>query len=261
MQIHELLGLNSERPTQSRPQNGSSPLHSMAIGFDSLLDRVTAPQIPKGVVKAADAARLDGGYAGEILGIPAKRPGEVHSEEDAMKISELKSAYLELLPSFGGVPFTPPVENYDPQVEMLRLARVELKVQAMEEAGEIDKALDAFIGIHGLKDELTAEQKSKLRKRLVDLTKAVLLESEWQDAYAGKLLKRIDVTIEGIRDYLLGESGAIRKVDASEDLPYGDPDLLGFADDPRWVSFEVPPFSLIAKADQMLMEYRAELRS
>jgi len=259
MQIQELLGLSLERTNEARLQAQKSG-EAVAFGFDSILDKAIAPELSNAVVKASDAARLKGGYSGEILGIPSKQSGESYTEEEENVVSSFKEAYVGMLPTFAGIPFEPPVENYDPQVELLRLARVEMKVEAMEEAGEIDKALDAFIGIHGLKDDLTREQVSEIRDRIIEVTKAVLLEAEWKDAYLGKQLERIDVTIEGLRDYLLGESGSIRKVDANENLPYGDPDLLGFVDDPRWLSFEVPPFSLIAKADQMLREYRAESR-
>lgn len=265
MQIHELIGLKSERISQTLSPSGAF-LESPTLGFERLLDVASAnPRFAGNVVKASDAAGLNGGYSGEILGVPSKQAGEAYTIEEEEKVSGLKDAYHDLLPSFGGIPFMPPVEIYDPpveiydpQVEMLRLARVELKVQAMEEAGEIDKALDAFIGIHGLKDGLTREGRMELRDRIINLTKAVLLESEWREAYLGRITERIDVSIEGLRDYLMSEGGTVRTMSVNEELPYEDPDLLGFVNDQRWLSFEVPPFSLIAKADQMLMEHRAE---
>ncbi|MDQ8200747.1 hypothetical protein QEH56_21450 [Pelagicoccus enzymogenes] len=174
----------------------------------------------------------------------------------AEKPLSLKEEYFALLPDLEGVDFRPPVSGFDLGLELNRLAKVELKVEAMEEAGEIDDALDAFIGIHGLKDRLSRAEKAELRERFKELTRAALLEDEWKNAYLGAMKKRIDVSIEGLREFLLGDEGKVRMVDVGAETPYGDPDLMSFIRDSKWNNFNPPDFALIAKADQMLLEAR-----
>lgn len=180
------------------------------------------------------------------------------TQEGAAKPMSLKEEYAALLPDLGGIDFGPPVANFDVGMELKRLAKVELKVEAMEAAGEIDKALDAFIGIHGLKDRLSREEKTELRGRIKELTKAVLLEEEWKNAYVGAMKKRIDVSMDGLREFLLGDEGKARTVEPNQDLPQGDPDLMSFIRDSKWNDFNPPEFTLQAKADQMILEARRE---
>ncbi len=179
---------------------------------------------------------------------------DAEAQSGSTKPLSLKEEYAALLPKLGGMDFGPPVSKYDVGLELNRVAKIELKVEAMEQAGEIDKALDAFIGINGLKDKLTREEKQELRGRFIELTKAVLLEDEWRSAYLGAMKTRIDVSIEGLREFLLGDEGKPRTVDANVELPYGDPDIMSFVRDPKWNNFNPPEFSLIAKADQMRLE-------
>lgn len=176
----------------------------------------------------------------------------------AAKPLSLKEEYATLLPDLGGVAFGPPVAHFDVGIELKRLAKVELKVEAMEAAGEIDKALDAFIGIHGLKDRITRVEKAELRDRIKELTKAVLLEDEWREAYLGAMKKRIDVSMDGLREFLLGDEGKARMVDANQEMPLGDPDLMSFIRDSTWNDFNPPEYTLQAKADQMILEARRE---
>ncbi len=176
----------------------------------------------------------------------------------AEKPLSAKEEYFSLLPKIGVADFGPPVQHFDLGVELNRLAKVELKVEAMEKAGEIDKELDAFIGIHGLKDRLTRAEKEELRGRFIELTKAVLLEDEWQNAYLGAMKKRIDVSVEGLREFLLGDEGKAQMVEVGVETPYGDPDLMSFVRDSKWNNFNPPEFSLVAKADQMLLEAKRE---
>lgn len=178
------------------------------------------------------------------------------SPDGAAKPLSLKEEYFALLPDLGGLEFGPPVAAFDEATELKRLAKIDLKVEAMEQAGEIDEALDAFIGIHGLKDRLTRSEKTELRDRFIELTKAVLLQDEWQDAYLGSLGRRIDVSIGGLREYLLGEEGKPLEVDVNQKLANSDPDLMSFTRDPKWNNFDPPDYTLIAKADQMVLEAR-----
>lgn len=189
---------------------------------------------------------------------PATTATAAGSGQEGSATMSLQEEYEALLPDIGVDGFGPPVSSFDVGVELQRLARVELKVQAMEEAGEIDKALDAFIGIHGLKDRLSKAEKEELRGRFVELTKAVLLEEEWKNAYLGAMKRRIDVSVEGLREFLLGDEGKARMVDMGVETPYGDPDLMSFVRDSKWNDFNPPEFSVVAKADQMLIEARRE---
>ncbi|MDQ8183976.1 hypothetical protein [Pelagicoccus sp. SDUM812002] len=179
-------------------------------------------------------------------------------EAESEKPLSLKEEYFAILPDIGVADFGPPKVDFNLGAEFNRLAKIELKVQAMEEAGEIDKALDAFIGIHGLKDRLSREEKQELRDRFITLTKAVLLEDEWRKAYIGEMKTRIDVSIEGLREFLLGDEGKARMVDVGIETPYGDPDLMSFARESKWNNFNPPEFSLTAKADQMLVKARRD---
>lgn len=221
------------------------------LDFQSLLGQMTGPARDEPMRLANDWNELLGGNTSALMGVGIKPAGNYSPMEQA-QLEKIKGGYVELLPEFDNIDFGPPVSNYDPRIELLRLARVEHKVQAMEEAGEIDKALDAFIGIHGLKDRLTPQEKAELRERLVTITKATLLEDEWQKAYLGAMKSRIDVSIAGLQLYLLGERANVATRDVNESSPFGDPDLLSFTRDPKWQSFKVDPRLLRESADEML---------
>ncbi|EDY82829.1 hypothetical protein VDG1235_2452 [Verrucomicrobiia bacterium DG1235] len=223
------------------------------LDFEAMLGQMEGAGKASPIRTANDWGDLVGGDMSMLMGVGFKPAGD-YSLMERDQLEKVKGAYVELLPSFGNIEFGPPVANYDPRIEMLRLAKVELKVQAMEEAGEIDKALDAFIGIHGLKDSLTQDEKAELRERLVNMTKAVLLEDEWRNAYLGAMKTSIDVSIDGLRQYLLGEDESVAMREVNEELPYGDPDLLSFTRDPKWQNFTVEPRVLREMATEMLAE-------
>lgn len=243
----------------ARAISSSSLLGGLTFEFDSFLDRASETK-PEPIRLANDWEKLAGWGSGDLMGISV-RPAGTYSKMERDQLDKLDEEYRALLPQFGNLTFGPPVANYDPRIETLRLAKIEYKVQAMEDAGEFDKAVDAFIGIHGLKDSITAEQRMELRDRIKTITKAVLLEDEWQQAYLGAMTERIDISFDGLRSYLMSESGDVMRRSINSELPDNDPDLLSFRKDPKWSSFEVSPVDLKAKADDMLGKYRASKRS
>lgn len=148
--------------------------------------------------------------------------------------AEMKASYEAMLPRIGGQPFAPPVSNYDPRIESLRLAEVELRIENMERSGKFEEALDAYIGINGLKDELTQSDRDSLLAQLKTLAVGALLEGDWSVAYRGAVSRRLDLSLEGVGSFLRSDSEAPRFVAASAGLAEGDFNLLSFIWESRW---------------------------
>lgn len=197
------------------------------------------------VARAADWEELAGAGATELMGLPLRANGE-YSAATRSALQKFDEEYRGRLPVFEGVRFGPPVDNYDPRVELLRLARVDARVEAMEKAGEFDKALDAFIGIHGLKDKITQAQKEEMKGRLMELARGALLEIDWEKAYMGALTQRIDLSLDGLRAALFSEKLTVRMKPVGSGLAVGDPDLLSFVKAPKWRSAAVAPEKLLS---------------
>lgn len=225
-----------------------------AKDFEGLMEEAMGETRRDPVRVAADWKKYEA-IAGQLTeGLGFSGTG-TYSDEAWGQLEEIDEQYKGLLEQFfPGMGVEPPVANYDPRIEMARLAEVQLKVEAMDAAGEIDEAVDAFIGIHGLKDRISKQERAELKDKFTKLAAASLLEQEWTKAYVGAVKDRLDLSFGGLNGYLLGEEEEPRRVVGEGTVSAGDPDLFGFLRDPKWTQFGVEPDAIAKKMEENQFE-------